>query len=151
MFPPVCVCCVQQVPGYPDTVADLPSLLRVNKRVNLSVCRVTYFPAAGGRDDTGLAEQYDLPTPAAPSRLSTSGNVMVELVSTAQLEWRVVLASGEKALALELVGIGDEAKMGVPVGILTLDLKLSPPPGAVTAIPAVSDCGARGLSVCPGE
>lgn len=129
-----------QPPGLSgDSVADLPSLLRFNKRINIAITRVTVFGGSTGPEGVdvpgAVCDPFALATEHAD--IPASGQAMVELVSTASVEWRGVLASGEKAIAVELSGIGDEAKIGVPVGVLQFELKLAPSPAAVSVIPTV--------------
>jgi hypothetical protein len=116
---------------------DLPALLRFSKRINLAVCRVTSFGASV--DATGDASEGLDPfaTSVVDGGSPTGRGVTVELVSTAYIEWRGMLATGEKALAIELSGIGDEAKIGVPVGVLNVEMKLAPSPAHVSVIPQV--------------
>lgn len=125
---------VKQPPGHTSGVVDLPALLRFSKRINLAVCRITCFGTSPDGGDGGFdpfvttVDDKDAPTGSA---------VTVELVSTACIEWRGILATGDKALSIELSGIGDEAKIGVPVGVINAELKLAPSPAHVAVIPQV--------------
>ena len=75
--------------------------------------------------------------------------VCVELVSKVELDWRAVLMKGEKSLSLDLIGVGDEAKMGVPVGVLMVDLLLLPQHGGVLPFSQVRSA-VKGCAGCVG-
>jgi hypothetical protein len=139
---------------------DMNGLLSVDRYVNIAIVKVTHFPATASASSASTSAGTSSPTypggrvSAASGRGSGSGSgsgsgggggggsgsgtfgegggeVRVDLVSVLQLEWRVVLPRGEKSLSVELTGVGDEAKMGVPVGVLLLDLVLVPATGGV--------------------
>lgn len=99
-------------------VADLSALLKFSRSVNIVLCRVCHpkLDGSGGEGSGGVG---------------AGGSVRVDLLSTVELEWRVALLRGEASLALELTGVGDEAKMGVPVGVLHVELAITPSHGGV--------------------
>ena len=80
---------------------------------------------------------------------AAGSGVRVELVSTVELDWRAVLMKGEKSLSLDLIGVGDEAKMGVPVGVLMVDLLLLPQHGGVLPFSQVRSA-VKGCAGCVG-
>ncbi len=127
-----------QPPGA-SGVADLASLLKYSVPVSIVLCRV-WHPKVGATPDTG-------PSPGGAEHgaggSAGGASVRVDLLSTLELEWRVVLPRGEASLALELTGVGDEAKMGVPVGVLHVDLALDPGHGGVVPFGQVR-AGMRG-------
>ncbi len=135
----VCVCACAfvllcaQPPGSTG-VADLSALLKFSRSVNIVLCRVCHpkLDGSGGEGSGGVG---------------AGGSVRVDLLSTVELEWRVALLRGEASLALELTGVGDEAKMGVPVGVLHVELAITPSHGGVVPFAQVGvwgDCWVAG-------
>ena len=104
----------------------------------LCVTRVSrrFCSAAVGRYGVVTEEASDKHVGPGPDSAAGSGarrgQMSVELVAAFELEWRPVLSRGVHAVTLELPGVGDEAKLGVPVGTLMVDMRLMPSGGVGT-------------------
>lgn len=112
---------------------DVATLLRTGSPIHMVLCRVSNH----AKDVAGAEPRPAGSADAAGLDEGGGGSLSVQLIAAHTLEWRRVLARGGQSVAVELTGVGAEARIQVPVGILDVRMELLPAPSEGGGVPLV--------------